>query len=319
MVEEEILSILEESGALSSKEIEEELRLRGISITARTVRYHLKKLEERGLVRKNGGKTELTEEGAKELKRKSAFDRLGEFSERIEFNVYFSNFDLYTLTGSIPTNVAFIDKKWFEDVVSILRDFSSFPYLVSNRIVIAEEYEDLGGREIPEGKFAVGVVSNTIFDVVLRNAGINTYPEYAALLSVEELQPKGITELISYVGTTLSPGLLFIKAGLTSVLETHRTGRGEILTAIRSFSRYAMDIARKVLELAESKGFGGIIKMLHPADRRFGLPAANRARLIVSAGLNYLAPFHESGIPLEIRVNEFFVDYRELREPEKIR
>ncbi|KUJ93630.1 MAG: hypothetical protein XD40_1181 [Archaeoglobus fulgidus] len=52
MVEEEILSVLEESGALSSKEIELELRKRGYNIRARTIRYHLKKLEERGLVRK---------------------------------------------------------------------------------------------------------------------------------------------------------------------------------------------------------------------------------------------------------------------------
>ncbi len=71
MVEDEILSVLEESGALSSKEIELELRKRGYNIRARTIRYHLKKLEERGLVRRNSnGKTELTEKGEMELKRK---------------------------------------------------------------------------------------------------------------------------------------------------------------------------------------------------------------------------------------------------------
>lgn len=39
MIEEEIIGILEESGALSSNEIEKELKLRGINIRARTVRY----------------------------------------------------------------------------------------------------------------------------------------------------------------------------------------------------------------------------------------------------------------------------------------
>lgn len=317
MVEEEIISILEEFGALSSNEIERELKLRGINISARTIRYHLKKLEERGLVRRDGGKTELTEKGLMELKRKSVFERLGEFSGRIEYNVYFCNFNLYKLSGYVPTNMAFIDKDDFDETLGLIKDMAEFPYLVSDLVYIADEGDEIGDVIVESGKFALGVISNTVFDVILRTVGINTNPEYAALLSIENMQPEGITELISYVGTTLSPGMLFLKSGLTSVLSVLRKGRGEILIAIRSISRYAMDIARRELEIAESKGFGGIIKILHPADRRFGLPVGNKARLIFSAGLNYLAPLYESGFLLDIRVNEFFVDYREFKHPDK--
>lgn len=314
MVEEEILSVLEESGALSSKEIELELRKRGYNIRARTIRYHLKKLEERGLVRKNSnGKTELTEKGEKELKRKSAFERLGEFSERIEYNVYLSNFDLYTLSGLVPTNFAFIDKSLFERTMEIVEECISQPISISNRIFIAEEGESLGGYTVPKNSFALGVISNTIYDVILKTAGVNTTPEYAGLMSVENMEARGLTELISYFGTTLSPGLLLLKAGLTSVYSACKTGRGEIIVAIRSFSRYAMDIARRELEIAESKGLRGVIKILHPSDRIFGLPAANRARLVVSAGLNMIAPLFENGIIPEVRVNEFFVDFRDFR------
>ncbi|WP_202318572.1 NrpR regulatory domain-containing protein [Archaeoglobus neptunius] len=316
MVEEEILSILEESGALSSIEIEKELELRGVSIRARTVRYHLKKLEEKGLVRRNsGGKAELTEKGLKELKRKSAFERLGEFSERIEFNVYFCDFDVYSLSGLVPTNVAFIDKNDFDMVLSTIREIcDGFPFLIAKKVVITDEMEEIGGIRVPKGKFALGAISNTLLDVILRGAGISTYPEYAALLSVEDMNPRGITELISYVGTTLSPGQLLLKAGLTSVHSVIEKGRGEIIVAIRSFSRYAIDIARRELELAESKGIGGVIKLLHPADRRFGLPAGRRARMIVSAGLNFLAPIHEKGVSMDIKVNELFVDFKEFRD-----
>ncbi len=315
MIENEILSVLEEFGALSSKEIEKELRTRGIEIRARTVRYHLKKLEERGLVRKTqNGKSELTEKGLEELKRRSAFERLGEFSERIEFNVYFCNFDVYTLRGLIPTNVAFIDKNDFEIVAKTLEEIRNFKFLVSSLIAYADEGEEFGGVVVPGGKFALGTISNTVYDVILRNAGVNTYAEYAGLMSVEEMQPRGITELISYVGTTLSPGWLFLKSGLTSVLAACRTGRGEIITAIRSFSRYAIDLVKKELDIALLKGFGGVLAILHPSDRRFGLPAGNKARLIVSAGLNYLAPLHELGVRMEIRVNEIFIDFREFSE-----
>ncbi len=314
MVEDVILSILEESGSLSSKEIERELQKRGYSIRARTVRYHLKKLEERGLIRKNSnGKSELTEKGEMELKRKSAFERLGEFSERIEYNVFLSDFDLYSLSGLVPTNFAFIDKSNFEKVMEIVGECSAFPLAISDRIFIAEEGESLGGYAVPKNTFALGVISNTIYDVILKAAGVNTFPEYAGLMSIENMAPKGITELISYFGTTLSPGLLFLKAGLTSVYSACKTGKGEIIVAIRSFSRYAMDIARRELEIAESKGLKGVIKILHPADRIFGLPTANRARVIVSAGLNMIAPLFENGIDAEVRVNEFFVDFRQFR------
>ncbi len=52
---------------------------------------------------------------------------------------------------------------------------------------------------------------------------------------------------------------------------------------------------------------------MHPSDRIFGLPAANRARLVLSAGLNMIAPLFENGIIPEVRVNEFFVDFRDFR------
>jgi len=314
MLEDEIMSILEEAGAMSSYEIERELRQRGFSIRARTVRYHLKKLEEKGLVRRNAqGKTELTEKGEREFKRRSAFERLGEFSERIEFNVYLSNFDLYSLSGLVPTNFAFLDKSWFEKTMEILRDCSHFPFMVSDRVYIADETESLGHCEVPAGFFALGVISNTIYDVILRSCGVNTTPEFAGLMSVEEGTPKGITELISYFGTTLSPGLLLLRAGLTSVYSAVKEGRGDIIVAIRSFSRYAIDIARRELGVAESKGFRGVIRIIHPSDRVFGLPSASRARLIISAGLNFLAPLFEIGLRPEVRVNEFFVDFRDFK------
>jgi len=160
------------------------------------------------------------------------------------------------------------------------------------------------------------VISNTIYDIILRRVGVNTTPEYTALMSVDKFEAKGFIELISHFGTTLSPGLLFLRSGLTSVYSVHESGKGEIIAAIRSFSRYAMDIARRELEIAESKGFRGVIKMLHPSDKRFGLPTGSRARLILSAGLNLIAPLFEVGMRPEVRVNEFFVDFRDFKVPE---
>ncbi|NHW88356.1 MAG: DUF128 domain-containing protein [Archaeoglobales archaeon] len=314
MIEEEILDILAEFGPLSSQEIEKELQNRGFSITSRTVRYHLKKLEQRGLVNKGDhGKSQITLEGIDFLKGLKAFERLGEFSERIEINVYSSDFDIYRMKGKVPTNLAIIKKEEFEKCVEVLAEMEDFPFIIYNGVFFADEGEEIDGKKIPNGHFGIATISNTFYDVLLKSAGINTYPEYAALLRVENMVPSRIMELISYVGTTMSPGWLLLRSGLTSVSSVLKNGSGVIISAVRSFSRYAIDIALRTVETASSRGFRGVLAVLHPSDRRFSLPFGKRARIITSAGLNHLAPIHEMGIDMEIRVNEVLLEFSKFK------
>jgi len=314
MIEEEILDILAEFGPLSSQEIEKELQNRGFNITSRTVRYHLRKLEQRGFVNKgNHGRSQITVEGIEFLKGLKASERLGEFSERIEINVYSSDFDVYRMRGKVPTNLALIKKEEFERCLQILAEMENFPFIIHKGVVFLDEEEELGDKKIPKGFFAIATISNTIYDVLLRSAGVNTYPEYAALLRVERMVPNRILELISYAGTTMSPGWLLLRSGLTSVSSVLDNGSGVIISAVRSFSRYAIDIVLRTVEIARSKDFHGVLAVLHPSDRRFSLPVGRRARIIVSAGLNHLAPLHEAGIEMKIKVNEFLIEFSKFR------
>lgn len=314
MVEEEILEILSEFGPLSSQEIERELRSRGFDIRSRTVRYHLKKMELEGFVSKNNhGKSQITAKGIEFLKSVRTSERLGEFTERIELNVYSCDFDVFRMRGKVPTNVAFIRKDYFEKCVQILAEMEEFPFLIHRGVFIADEGEELSGKIVPDGFFAVVTISNTIYDVLLRSAGVNTYPEYSALVRVEKMIPKRILELISYAGTTMSPGWLLLRSKLTSVGSILRTGDGVIISAVRSFSRYAIDIVVRNVELASSKGFGGVLAVLHPSDKRFSLPTGKRARLFVSAGLNHVAPIYEMGIEMDVKVNEVLLDFAKFK------
>ncbi|MFN3383486.1 MAG: NrpR regulatory domain-containing protein [Archaeoglobaceae archaeon] len=310
MVEEEILEILNEFGPLSSQEIEKELQGRGFEIKSRTVRYHLKKLEINGFVSKNDqGRSQITAKGIEFLRGLKTFERLGEFTERIELNVYSCDFDILRMKGKVPTNIAYIKKDNFEKCVRILEEMENFPFLIHRGVFIADEGEDLNGKIVPQGSFAIVTISNTIYDVLLRSVGVNTYPEFSALVGVEKMVPKRILELISYAGTTMSPGWLLLRSGLTSVSSILRTGDGVIISAVRSFSRYAIDIVVRNVELASSKGFGGVLAILHPSDKRFSLPTGKRARLFVSAGLNHLAPIHEIGVEMDVRVNEVLLEF----------
>lgn len=314
MVEEEILEILGEFGSMSSQEIEKELQSRGFEIRSRTVRYHLKKLELKELVSKNdSGKSQLTAKGIEFLKGVKTFERLGEFSERIELNVYSCDFDIFRMKGKVPTNAAFIKKEDFEKCVQILEEMENFPFLIHRGVFLADEGEELGGKIVSKGRFAIVTISNTIYDVLLRSAGVNMYPEFSALVGVEKMVPSRILELISYAGTTMSPGWLLLRSGLTSVSSVLQSGSGVIISAVRSFSRYAIDIVVRNVELASSKGFSGVLAVLHPSDKRFSLPTGKRARLFVSAGLNHLAPIHEAGIEMDIKVNEVLLDFSKFK------
>lgn len=314
----EILDILADvQKAMSSKEIAEFLKDRGISLDPRTVRYHLTKMEKEGLIAKAyDGKRTITKRGLEELRRSSVFERLGEFSERIEYNIYASDFDIYTLKGSVPTNIAIIDKKFSDEALSILVEIGEkLNILVSNKIAIADEDERLGTINILKNKFGIAVISNTIYDVIMRGVGVFMLTEFAGLLSFENYKPRGLVELISYSGLTLSPGWLFIKSGLTSVYKLLE-GSGNIITAIRSFSKQAIDIVRKEIEIAKTKGFGGVVTISHPSDKTFSLPPGNRARVIIAAGLNYLAPLQELGLNPELKINETLINFKEFKEPE---
>ncbi|AIY90444.1 NrpR regulatory domain-containing protein [Geoglobus acetivorans] len=308
-----ILEILSESGIASSYKIAEALKAKGIHHDARTIRYHIEKLARDGLVRKHDRGASITEKGIEALKRHNVFGRLGEFSEKIEFNVYNCTFNLLEMRGTVPTDIAVIDKKWYENTREIILKMAEAPFLISNLIVLRDEGETLGEYEVPEGNFALVVISNTLFDVIMRNAGINLYPEFAGLLYWKD-GSRGVSEIISYRGTTLSPGWLFLRAGMTRVWDA-LDGEGYLIVAIRSFSKHAVDIARMEIEMAESKDIRGVVEL---SEDKNGFPFFGmKASMTILAGLNYLAPLFENGIPGELMVNDILVDIREFADPER--
>jgi len=95
-------------------------------------------------------------------------------------------------------------------------------------------------------------------------------------MSVENYEARRIYRAYQLLWHYFKPQTFAAQGGPDSVYSACKSGRGEIIVAIRSFSRYAMDIARRELEIAESKGLKGVIKILHPSDRIFGLPTANK-------------------------------------------
>ena len=104
-----ILTILEKQiNIIGSKEISKHLKLHGVDLTERTVRYHLKILDERGLTKVFGKEgRRITEKGREELSQSHVSDKVGFVISRIESLSYMTSFDIIKQEGDIIINVSF--------------------------------------------------------------------------------------------------------------------------------------------------------------------------------------------------------------------
>ena len=96
-----ILKVLSESSEpVGSTIIARELESHGVCLSERTIRYHLKMMDERGFTRPLGrdGRS-ITREGMEELKSALAPEQIGFVIERINLLAYQSNFDPRTRVG----------------------------------------------------------------------------------------------------------------------------------------------------------------------------------------------------------------------------
>jgi hypothetical protein len=309
----EILRAVSEGRSLRLNEIGRVLKERGFRFSEKTLRNRLEKLMEDGFLEKSNSRWLLTEKGREILSSKTVFERLGEFSETLEYNLLRSTFNLYTMEGSVPTSLAIIDKRDLERALEVLTTVLNSEVSTANLVAVFDEGEIIDSIEVEEGKVAIGTISSTIYDIIMLNIGVILSVEYAGLLKYVGGKPYGLTELINYSGTTISPGLLFVRGGYTSVYDVVRKGNGFVVTAIRSFSPYALEDVRNEILLAEARGIGKTIAISPPMKDIFGIPTGRRAMIMFQAGINQLAPLFEAGFNPDLEINEVLVEFKEFR------
>src|SRR4030066_1908130 len=101
-----ILKVLNESSEpLGSITIARELEKRGLSLSERAVRYHLRITDERGYTQPLGRDGRMiTAKGLEELKSALAPDRLSFVLEKLELLAFRTTFDPKSRTGQVPIN-----------------------------------------------------------------------------------------------------------------------------------------------------------------------------------------------------------------------
>jgi len=318
-VERKVLAILGTLGdsqeAVGSTIIAKQLKDRGVELSERAVRYHLRLMDERGLTRLAGRRAGriITELGQVELKRAMVARKVGFALSRIETLAFRTNIDLDKRTGFIPANVSLFPKENFNKALKTMKPIFQAGLCVSDLVAVASEGEAIGDLVVPEKKMALATVCSIVVNGALLKAGVPIDAKFGGILQIRNHSPLRFVELIHYAGSSLDPTEIFIRANMTSVTRVAEDGNGEILANYREIPAICKPLAEEVEAKLKGSGLGGILLMGNVSEPVCEIPIElNRIGVVLVGGLNPVAAAAEAGIMSESHAMSTVVDYRTL-------
>lgn len=298
-----ILKILDKhnNGYLGAKEISRQLKYHGIELTERTVRYHLKIMDEKGLTSVYGkfGR-KITDRGRKELSDSGVSDKIGFVISKIEALSYLANFDLKDSSGNIVLNASFFPKDHLQTALKVMKQVFASPYTMSRKVAFFDESVEELEFDVPAGQVGLGTICSVTANSIFLKSAIPVTSKYGGILQVEGGMPSRFTSLISYDGTSLDPHEILIKSNMTSVTQAVKKGYGNILASFREIPAVCVDKAREIDEQMKARGMGGILLIGNPNQPLLEVPVGiDKAGIIVVGGLNPVAALEEANIPTQ--------------------
>ena len=318
----EILRSLYFSGRLqASSDLRSALEKKGIEVEARTIRYHLTNLEKAAMVRRYGNRgVVITEKGVAEAKMLLVFDRVGGLAMETERLSLECDYSPLSGKGTVMVNSLLVDEGKIPLALGILKTTAESGVILSSRTGIVGPGQRVWNLEIPRGKKALVGVSSRNYDILLQGARIPTETIATFLYKIENFKPKGIADIISHSGTTLSPGELLIRGRYTSVSQVVEGGCGLVTAAIKTFPSIYFDEVQSLFDGLDKSLFAGIVELKAqvPQAYRLSYKDKNRAYMLVYGGANFLAPLVEQGIAGELSISHSIFDSEGLLPVEKL-
>ncbi len=299
----------------SSREVTKKVKLYGVELAERTVRYHMKVLDDLGYTEvfgKEGRK--ITDRGRSELQQSVVSEQVGFVISKIETLSYLTTLNLNTMKGSIILNVTYIPAERAGEAVEIMKQVAASPYAISNRMMIAAAGECIGDIPVPDGKVGIGTICSITINGLFLKAGIPVTSRFGGVLEAEAERFSRFVALISYEGSSLDPLEIFIRGKMTRVLDAVRQERGKILASLREIPVVCRDEALSLSQKMASHGLGGVLLIGNPNTPMLDIPVGmNKAGMVVLGGLNPVAALEETGIPTESRAMSALVPYEQLK------
>ena len=316
--ERKILSILkvlsESSEPLGSITIARELEKRGLSLSERAVRYHLKITDERGYTQPLGidGRM-ITSRGLEELRIALAPDQIGFILEKLELLAFRTTFNPESRTGQIPINTSLFDKDDFPRAMAVMKDAFKAGLCVSELVATASEGQKLGDVVIPKGKIGLATVCGVVINGVLLKRGVPMESKFGGVLEIRDSKPRRFVAIINYGGTSLDPSEQYIRAGMTSVGEVAKTGNGRILANFREIPAPARSIVEETISKLKVGGINGVFALGNTSESICQIAVGmNRVGMVLLGGLNPVAMAVESGIKVQNVAESGLIDFQQL-------
>jgi len=313
-----ILRVLDESGgALGSSRLARELRLRGVDLKARMIRYYLEQMDALGFTENLGRRgRQLTARGRRELESAVAVDRVGFVSARVDELAYRITFDPAVPSGSVITNVSLLPAKDLARAKKIAREAINARLGMGRHIVTARAGETVAGHKVPKGRAGIATICSVTLNGAMYARGIPMTSVFGGLLEMESGRPTRFTQIIRYDGTTIDPIEIFIKGGMTRVGDVARTGTGTVGAGFREIPAGALSAAQNLIEDLDQAGVGSVLAVGLPGKSLLDVPVSQgRVGIVVPAGLNPVAAVEEAGIPTENHALAALTDFADLAPP----
>ena len=311
-----ILRVLSESSEpLGSITIARELERYGIFLSERAIRYHLRITDERGYTQPLGRDGRMiTPKGLDELRAALAPDQIGFIQEKLELLAFRTTFDPIKRTGLVAINTSLFDKDQFKKALTPMSEAFEAGLCVSSLVAIASEGEKLGDVVIPNGRIGFATVCSVTINGVTLKSGVPIESRFGGVLEVRDGKPRRFTAIINYGGTSLDPSEQYIRAKMTSVRETSKTGNGRILANFREIPAQSRSIVEKCVAALKDAGIGGVYILGNISEPVCQIAVGpNRVGIVLLGGLNPVAAAVEAGIEVDNISESGMIDFQELR------
>ena len=312
-----ILAVLREhqQEIIGSRQIMRGLVSFGITLTERTIRYHLKIMDEKGLTKvfgKNGRK--ITDKGLDELLNSNVSERVGFIGSKIDSLSFMSDFDCATQSGKVVLNVSMFPTSEAAGARKVLSRAFDSSYVMSDRVMVVPEGGQIGNTLIPEGMIGLGTICSVTVNSILLKNGIPIASKYGGLMEVApEDGPVRFTSLISYDGCSLDPLIVFIKSAMTSVGRVLNREHGNVLASFREIPAACISKTRVIQDRLHEMGIKGLLLIGSPDNSLLEVPVGpDKAGVVVIGGLNTVASLYEQGIQVDSHAMSELVEYGDL-------
>jgi repressor of nif and glnA expression len=255
--------------------------------------------------------------GKRELNDALVDDRMGFVNTLIEEYMYRTTFDPGSCQGDVIVNASIVNKADLEEVLAVLCRAFDAGLTISNRVLIADEREEISALEMPDGYVGLATVCSITLDGMLMKRGIPVNTSFAGTVRINSKTPEftKFTDLIAYAGSSLDPIRVFMAQRRTRVIDVIAGTAGEVLANVREVPPVAADLTRNLLGQISAAGFRGMIEFGKPGEPVLGCPVASgKIGIAMCAGVNGVVAAEELGIGIKSTPISGLVEYSKMRE-----